>query len=256
MVYSLLSTDKGQCGTTTAASMVALSLGLYKTMDNVLLTQTDMSSTTLAKYFGRDEARTDYSKNLAQICAMLGQNSMGRIEDVATYMSQIRSNVYLYSSSEQNRDEEEVVDLFTTFIQKMPYQHIVLDVNTDTGSQLTKKAIELSDEIIIVINQNKCLEEKTKKLLSKFSNKSVSVMINLYDASIGRSIVTSKLGVRSGKVLTLSYSPYIRRLGNFGRLEEVFEMAKNKNGDLLDISAQMQFVSRTFAANKSKGKRG
>lgn len=243
MIISLISPVHGQAGCTVSALAIALTLSLTQNKKTTCITHTDMTNTVLADYTGKEDT-LDMSTNLSQVATLLSQKGISSEIELKKFTSTINSKLSLYTSGEQLREEKEMISLYEVLIPRLPYDYTVIDIDTGLEHYLTKTCLKLSDTIVIVVNQNIETYKRLHGWISKthvkkmFKDKKVFYMVNHYDTSASKNL-SSSLKVSSKQILTLRHNPILQRKCNEGDIQEVFESALNKNGNVLEYYTEM-----------------
>jgi len=135
------------------------------------------------------------------------------------------------------------------------FEHIVMDYDSSLNDELLSICLDLSELIIIVVNQNNYLLEKgieaykkIKGMLDKPEEKHITFLVNEYSPVVSSyKSVASKLGIKPKELLALSYSPYIIKCSNSKAVEECFVSAHNNDIRVGNIKQDMLRVGKYIA---------
>lgn len=235
MKICVISPLHGQCGSSTASVFVSMSLALINN-SRVCLTHADFSSNVIKNSFSLPIEK-DVTTSLTQVTKLIQTGNI-KTDDLLSYTQPILKSLYLYSTFQPNIEANLFDKEYEFLIRNMnAFEHIVIDYDSGLSHSILNKCVELADLIIIVINQNKYVIEKgleladrIKNLLEEPDEKKINFLINQYMPSISSyKQVASKLKVKPRNLLQLSYSDYIIKCSNSGRLEECFTSAANND---------------------------
>jgi CO dehydrogenase nickel-insertion accessory protein CooC1 len=111
----------------------------------------------------------------------------------------------------------------------MPYEYIVMDVDTGRDTPSTKHALENADIIVVVTTQSARALETTKSRASYLPKEKVMYLVNHYSPHIDelRNAV-KRLGAARRDVLPLRHADVIAKLCNAGRLQTLASVIKRE----------------------------
>jgi len=239
-IISVISPCHGQTGSTTVAITLASSLTLLK-KKHCCLTHTNYSVQDIAKYLNLMEETRDITRSISQVAKLL-QTGNATPEELADYAIKYLKDLDIYTSVKARISTDELVNLFTYIITRMPYQHVVIDVDSNITSLMTNTAIHHSDIILITINGNYNVKKYVDNLFDKvdLKNKRIIYIVNNYDPIISSLDKIAKLySIKRKDIITLHYNPYIQRCCNKSVMEDAFISAIKKDVRTVNLLADM-----------------
>lgn len=151
MKICIASPEHGQ-GNSIVSIFIGMSLALLK-KKKVCLTHTDFSNNILKELFSFPDIR-DVTTSLTQVTKLIQTRSI-KSDDLLNYTSQVMSGFYLYSTYQPPIEENLFVKNYEILINNMQsFNHIIIDFDLSGSEIAFDKCIEVSDLIVITINQN------------------------------------------------------------------------------------------------------
>lgn len=243
----------GQAGCTTASIFVSMALSLING-SRVCLTHMDFSSSVIKNYFSIP-VEQDVTTSLTQVTKLIETRSI-KMDDILDYTFQIIPNLYLYSTFHPNNIEDNLFfEAYKFLIENMSvFDNIVIDYDYGISSEMLNKCVNLSDCVIVVLNQNNYLIERgiqiveQIKSMSSREDKKIIYLINRYLPDVlSYKSIASKLNIKSKEILTLSYSPYLLKCSNKKVIEECFISAANNDVRTAPLKFDMQRACKLIA---------
>lgn len=250
MKICIVSPLHGQAGCSTASIFISAALSLIS-KSRTCLTHTDFSSIFIKNCFAVPIER-DVTTSLTQVTKLIKTGNI-KADDLLSYTINILPELYLYSTFQPNTEDKLFRADYKFLIENMTaFEHIVMDYDSSLNDELLGICLDLSELIIIVVNQNNYLLEKgievykkIKGMLDKPEEKRVTFLVNEYSTVVSSyKSVASKLGIKPKELLALSYSPYIIKCSNSKSVEECFISAHNNDIRVGNIKQDMMRVGK------------
>ncbi len=241
----------GQTGNTVALAFLALSFALTQ-KKSVCITHADFKNDDLRRMFGIEETE-DITKSLSQVVKLLQSNSI-EASDVVDYATQIMSGLDLYTTKEMTLEQSELFDFYEFLLNKMTiYNHVLIDMDEEYTSPISKLCQKIADTIIITVDQNDHVLESAKNFKNEIiaqheinrkhgeADKNILFLLNNYDPIISPyKKVANKLGVPHNKLIVLHHNPYIAKCENTGKIDTPFIKALENNMSVVQLRNDMK----------------
>lgn len=246
----VISPIQGQAGNSIASIFIAMSLALIQ-QKKTCLTHVDFSKQNLKALFSLPDIK-DVTTSLTQVVKLVQTRSI-LSDDILNYTSPILSGFYFYSTYQAFMEETLFIRDYEILIKSMQaFNHIIIDFDFYRSEKIFDKCVQLSDLIVITINQDSNVLAEGLKLydnliknMEEDNKKKFCFLLNKYDSVIGSyKEFASKLKIKPKELMSLNYSPYIIKCSNKGIIEDCFKSALNNDVRTSNIKQDMLRIAK------------
>ncbi len=233
MLISVWSSHHGQCASTTNLIALSLSIALSEKA-KVLLSHSQYGETQLERALVPDidnymqDTLCNYGlEPVLRLC----KNALLNTENFSDYtIPLLKNNGYdLLAGIRKNIDGRQEKIVYENAVIKAleiankKYDYVFVDIASGFINDLSKRIMEISDLVIISINQNKYVLEKLRQaeFTSEIAEKSI-YCIGRYDASIKSNAKNIARKYKIKELITVPYSAQLIDIINRGEILEVF----------------------------------
>ena len=145
MIISVISPQKRTTGVTSIAALT--SAALAKQSRKTLLINTAAHSQSLNLYFGIGNCDDAPATQLTNLVKMGGASK----ESIPEYCFSVNDFFDVFSIEDGNKDKQAINDVHEFLMTTASHNYIVCDVDTDMEDERTKKVLEMSDCVLLVL---------------------------------------------------------------------------------------------------------
>lgn len=243
-------------GTTTIAALISAALAKQNT--KVCLTHITAKSDSIYLYYNIANGGIN-TTDAIQLTKLIRTGGMQK-NSLSNYCRNISENYDVFSlDSEADIPEAEIADVVSYITQNAPYDYVVFDVDEKgLDKPAIQAVIEGADCIILVLSQSITEINRFKAIKSAFISNTRKVpkivVINKYRNFLGTlKEYAVKLGVKDTRHWHYVHdNPHIISCENNGQLLFLTEQIKKRNGEVLELDADMQKIVKDIISTKRK----
>lgn len=239
-------------GTTTVAALIAATMAKQNT--KVCLTHVTAKSDSIFTYY---KILNNNNTDAIQLTKLIRTGGMQK-NSLPNYCKNISDNYDVFSlDTNANISEMELADVVTYIAKNAPYDYVIFDVDEKGLDKPTVKAvIDGADCIILVLTQSITEINKFKAIKSEFISCTRKVpkivVMNKYKNSLGTlKDYAAKLGIKDTKHWHYIHDNLnITSCENTGQLRLLTDEIRKRNGEVLELDADLQKIVRDIIATK------
>lgn len=237
-------------GESTLSTLLALTLPRIFTT-RVCLTYTGTDSTSYNTFLGVGDNQ-DPTRSLSQLVRLLDAGTVADTE-IEDYLTDITHNVNLLQTAELGMHETISSKLLIKSLEYLHHDFIITDVNTELSEEITQVILKKADLVVVTLSQGTDVINKLKLWQAHplFPEQhKVVYIVNFYDDKICALREISKhIGVRHVRVAKLNYNPFIRKMANLGKLQDIVPYIFNKDSRVVDLLVDLQEIMTMIGNN-------
>ncbi len=253
MRICVISPDRRQ-GNSTVSALLAASLAQTQNY-STCLTFSGSHNHSLESMIGLQTVE-DKTRNLSQILRLLESNAISE-EDVRDYCVQVPviPNMQFIDTTSETVSEEDSSKLLQYVVSHLSHEIVITDVTTEIYDDVTKMIIEQSDLVVMVLTQSKDVWEKLafwkqSGWMEMLNKKGLLYIFNQFDAYVDAfRDTTKKLGLRHNRCAKISYNPFIKRMGNMGKLQSIVPYILDKDPRVIELNHDLKECLMVILAN-------
>lgn len=254
MKIAVMSPSRDQ-GITTVSVLLGLTLAQTQGQ-SVCLTHSGMDSFSLDSYLGISKYN-DKTKSITQIIRLLETHAISG-NDIADYCTKIENNFELLNTAAPDVNGEESAKLLKFVIPNLNHDIVITDVKTELWEETTQQTLQTADVVIIVLSQNiqtvKKLEAwKASEYYAAIRGKPTMYIINKFDGYVSSfRDFTKQAGLKHIQCCKISYSPYIKRTANLGKLHTLLPYIIERDVRVCELNNDLKECMQVIMAHMGK----
>ena len=251
MRIAILSPSRDQ-GITTVSIILGLTFAQTQGM-RVCLTICGMDNSSLEAYLGISKY-DDKTKSITQIIRLLESNSISG-DDIVDYCTKIEERFEVLNTSAPNVDRDESAKLLKFVIPNLSHDVVITDVQTELWEETTQETIKTADVVIIVLSQNihtvnKLHAWRESEFYHSIRSKPTVHIINKYDGYVSAfRDFTKQTGLKHIQCCKLSYSPFIKRTANLGKLYTILPYILERDARVCELNLDLKECMQVMMAH-------
>ena len=247
MIISVISPQKRTTGVTSIAALT--SAALAKQSRKTLLINTAAHSQSLNLYFGIGNCDDAPATQLTNLVKMGGASK----ESIPEYCFSVNDFFDVFSIEDGNKDKQAINDVHEFLMTTASHNYIVCDVDTDMEDERTKKVLEMSDCVLLVLtpsikNMKKFVEAKPV-FAKMIRNKPVITVLNNFDPEVcSKEAAAAAVGITKKNVVsrwhTVNVNKYIPYCENRGKLELLIDQMGKRTSQTIMLDTDINSIAR------------
>ena len=247
MIISVISPQKRTTGVTSIAALT--SAALAKQSRKTLLINTAAHSQSLNLYFGIGNCDDAPATQLTNLVKMGGASK----ESIPEYCFSVNDFFDVFSIEDGNKDKQAINDVHEFLMTTASHNYIVCDVDTDMEDERTKKVLEMSDCVLLVLtpsikNMKKFVEAKPV-FAKMIRNKPVITVLNNFDPEVcSKEAAAAAVGITKKNVVsrwhTVHVNKYIPYCENRGKLELLIDQMGKRTSQTIMLDTDINSIAR------------
>lgn len=241
-----------RAGISTISTLLGYCLTWTQQMSTVI-SYSDISD--VGRYIG-SSALDDKTRNISQLNKLLAAGALSP-DNITEYCVPLLKDLWLLDTTSNIITIEEKAKLLEFIFDRVPTDNIVCDVGGDIYEPTTKALLSIADVIVIVFEPYRTSFDAVKNYMNSNllpKNKNYMYLCNRYDdVIIPLREVTRDLGVKHINMCKLHYNPWICKLSEMGRLDELMPQVIQKDVRVLNLNNDMrEWMSYIQGLNNNK----
>ena len=238
-------------GETTLTMLLGLALE-KATGETVCITATGADYLSTRTYLGV-EVTEDITKSASQLNQLLESGVMTH-EGFKDYLTALTPKTDVLLSSTLGMSEGEGDRLFGNALPYLTHEYIVTDINSSLDAELVRHIYDEYDFIIVVFSQDAVVIKKLNTWMKSGAypeTSKVGYVLNGYSPIVSDARTVAKnLGIKyAAKFTKLALNPYIRKMGNEGKIIDLLTYITKKDTRTLEVFYDLGEILQMLSVN-------
>lgn len=174
-------------------------------------------------------------------------------ESIPEYCFSVNDFFDVFSIEDGNKDKQAINDVHEFLMTTASHNYIVCDVDTDMEDERTKKVLEMSDCVLLVLtssikNMKKFVEAKPV-FAKMIRNKPVITVLNNFDPEVcSKEAAAAAVGITKKNVVsrwhTVHVNKYIPYCENRGKLELLIDQMGKRTSQTIMLDTDINSIAR------------
>lgn len=196
----------------------------------------------MARYIGSTELE-DKTRSISQLSKLLSARAIAP-ENITEYCVPLIKDLFMLDTTSSIVDKNEKAKLLSFVFDQVPTDFTICEVNTELYEDNTIELLNNADVIVMVFEPYRNQFDAVKRYLqSEYwpKGKSVMFLCNKYsDIVIPLRDVTKDLGEKHVNMCKLHYNPWIMKMAEAGKLDEIVPYIIQKDPRVIDLNNDMR----------------
>lgn len=228
-------------GITTIATLMGYCLTWTQQVSTVM---SYAGKSDMPRYLGT-ESLDDKTRSISQLSKLLNAGAIAP-ENITEYCVPMIKDLFLLDTTSNIVSADEKSKLLSFVFDRVPTDFIVCEVNSELYEDNTIELIENADIIVMVFEPYRTQFDAVKRYLQseywpKNKNNSIMFLCNRYsDITIPLRDVSKDLGVKHVNMCKLHNNPWIMKLADAGKLDELVPYVIQKDPRVIELNNDMR----------------
>lgn len=188
-------------------------------------------------------ALDDKTRNISQLNKLLAAGALSP-DNITEYCVPMLKDLWLLDTTSSIITVEEKAKLLEFIFERVPTDQIVCDVGGDAFAPSTQALLAIADLVIVVFEPYRTQLDWVKRYLENKvipKGKRIMYLCNKYDdVIVPLREVTRDLGVKHVDMCKLHYNPWITKLTEAGKLDELLPYVIQKDPRVIELNNDMR----------------